>query len=82
VVGTAGSPGSYLVNTIPICDHHSLLFPPLCLTNIIVRHLPEWFPGAGFKKKARIWKKGVKDMPTIPFQFVKKELVSFPFLIC
>ncbi|KAF8509773.1 cytochrome P450 [Hysterangium stoloniferum] len=40
----------------------------------LLRHLPEWFPGAGFKKKARIWRKTVTDMPTIPFQFVKKEL--------
>jgi hypothetical protein len=42
-----------------------------------VSRLPEWFPGAGFKKKARIWRKRVIDLPTIPFQFVKKGLVSF-----
>ncbi|KAF8504989.1 cytochrome P450 [Hysterangium stoloniferum] len=40
----------------------------------LLRHVPEWFPGAGFKKTARIWRKTVTDMPTIPFKFVKKEL--------
>ncbi|KAF8523692.1 cytochrome P450 [Hysterangium stoloniferum] len=42
----------------------------------LLKYLPEWFPGAGFKKKARIWRKKVTDMPTIPFQFVKKELAA------
>jgi hypothetical protein len=41
-----------------------------------VKYLPEWFPGAGFQKKAKIWKKIVLDMPNVPFQFVKKQLVS------
>ncbi|KAF8523698.1 cytochrome P450 [Hysterangium stoloniferum] len=52
--------------------------PGSYLVNMIplLRHLPEWFPGAGFKKKARIWRKTVTDMPTTPFQFVKKELLA------
>jgi hypothetical protein len=44
--------------------------------NLEVKYLPEWFPGAGFKRKAKAWRKRVLDMPTKPFQFVKKELVS------
>jgi hypothetical protein len=42
-----------------------------------VRHLPEWLPGAGFKRKAKILRKKVIDMHTLPFQFVKEQLVSF-----
>ncbi|KAF8521782.1 cytochrome P450 [Hysterangium stoloniferum] len=42
----------------------------------ILQRLPEWFPGAGFQKKAKIWKKRVLDMPTIPFQWVKNELAA------
>jgi hypothetical protein len=41
-----------------------------------VKYLPQWFPGAGFQRKAKIWRKIVLDMPTAPFQFVKKQFVS------
>ncbi|KAF8523771.1 cytochrome P450, partial [Hysterangium stoloniferum] len=54
-----GTPGSYLVNTIPL-----------------LKRIPEWFPGAGFQRKAKIWKKTVLDMPTLPFQWVKNELAA------
>ncbi|KAF8523697.1 hypothetical protein BU17DRAFT_85522 [Hysterangium stoloniferum] len=51
-------------------------------TDIKVRYLPEWFPGAGFQKKVKILRKTILEMPTIPFQLVKKELVSFlPWLV-
>ncbi|KAF8523779.1 cytochrome P450 [Hysterangium stoloniferum] len=42
----------------------------------LLKHLPDWFPGADFQKKAKIWRKKVIDMPTAPFQFVKKELAA------
>lgn len=52
--------------------------PGSYLVNTIpaLKHLPDWFPGAGFQKKAKVWKKTVVDMPTVPFQFVKKELAA------
>jgi hypothetical protein len=56
------------------------LFPHNYLTNVTVKYLPEWFPGAGFKKKAKIWRKTVLNMPNAPFQFVKEQIVSvFPW---
>lgn len=35
-------------------------------------HVPEWFPGAGFKKTARLWRKNVMDCVNIPYNFAKQ----------
>ncbi|KAJ6457811.1 cytochrome P450 [Mycena vitilis] len=37
-----------------------------------LKYVPEWFPGAGFKKQARNWAKAVDAMPVVPYGFVKK----------
>ncbi len=41
-----------------------------------VRHLPNWFPGTDFKRKAREWAPQYLDMIGIPFDFVKQGIVS------
>jgi hypothetical protein len=43
---------------------------------MLVKHVPEWFPGAGFKRKARIWRKSLTDMNVVPFEAAKLALVS------
>lgn len=51
--------------------------------NILVKHVPEWFPGAGFKKKAREWRKLSEAMINEPYEMVKEKVVrilSFPQL--
>ena len=50
-----------------------LLRPPLFLT---VRYVPDWFPGTGWKAKARLLKKMFDSMAGVPFQFVKDQMVS------
>uniref|UniRef100_A0A0W0F3X5 Putative cytochrome P450 n=1 Tax=Moniliophthora roreri TaxID=221103 RepID=A0A0W0F3X5_MONRR len=42
----------------------------------ILRFLPEWFPGAGFKKTARLWAPLYDAMVDIPFNFVVKQLAA------
>ncbi|KAF8512832.1 cytochrome P450 [Hysterangium stoloniferum] len=37
-----------------------------------VKYVPEWFPGAGFQKKARIWREPTVEMCMKPFQVVKE----------
>ncbi|KAF8628141.1 hypothetical protein AX15_004074 [Amanita polypyramis BW_CC] len=39
-----------------------------------VRFLPEWFPGAGFKKTAKAWRKILHDMAEGPNQFAKQQI--------
>ncbi|KAG2070224.1 cytochrome P450 [Suillus decipiens] len=41
------------------------------LTNV-----PEWFPGAGFKRLARAWSKAREDMVTIPYKLVKDQMTA------
>ncbi|KAG7095910.1 hypothetical protein E1B28_006595 [Marasmius oreades] len=40
------------------------------------RHLPAWFPGAGFKKKAQIWKVKMQEFVDAPFLHAKKCVVE------
>ncbi|KAI0260713.1 cytochrome P450 [Gloeopeniophorella convolvens] len=42
------------------------LFPSL-------KHVPEWMPGAGFKKKAREWRKLSEAMINVPYDMVKEK---------
>jgi hypothetical protein len=37
-----------------------------------VKRVPEWFPGAGFKRFARVAKKKLDDSVITPFQHVKE----------
>jgi hypothetical protein len=41
-----------------------------------VKYVPEWFPGAGFQKKAKLWRQYVDEMRIRPFEVVKQDLVS------
>ncbi|CAI6099045.1 unnamed protein product [Clonostachys chloroleuca] len=40
----------------------------------ILRHIPSWCPGAGFKQTAIGWNREVLEAVNIPFQFVKRQL--------
>lgn len=41
-----------------------------------MKYIPDWFPGAGFKGKAKVWRKYVMAMIDNPFDYVKKSMVS------
>ncbi|KAI0350830.1 cytochrome P450 [Trametes cingulata] len=42
----------------------------------ILRHLPSWFPGAGFKREAEAWKPDVLALRNAPFDHVKREVTK------
>ncbi|KAL4246392.1 cytochrome P450 family protein [Abortiporus biennis] len=42
----------------------------------ILRYLPEWFPGAQFKRDAKKWRQSVFDMRNKPFELVKRSRVN------
>ncbi|KAK7438570.1 hypothetical protein VKT23_017905 [Stygiomarasmius scandens] len=48
------------------------------LVNLVpaLRHLPDWFPGTGFKRIAREWKATLDAMVDQPFNWVKQEMAS------
>ncbi|KAH7906297.1 cytochrome P450 [Hygrophoropsis aurantiaca] len=39
-----------------------------------LKHLPTWFPGAGFKRNAIVWKKKMEEFVDKPFEFVLDEM--------
>ncbi|KAK5994113.1 Cytochrome P450 monooxygenase CLM2 [Cladobotryum mycophilum] len=41
-----------------------------------LKHLPDWFPGTGFKKIAKTFRKEIRDALTIPFEFSRKLMTT------
>ena len=71
-ISTALVPGTFLVDIFPIrmgsspdVSTQTETFTPT------VKYVPEWFPGAGFKKFARVGKANIDHSITLPFQHVK-----------
>ena len=47
-----------------------------------VKYVPEWFPGAGFKRFAKAARANVADSVNLPFQHVKESFeVCEPLLL-
>jgi len=76
-------PGAYFVDVMPF--RKSLFLPSLLLEMITiscflslltVRYVPDWFPGAGWKTKAKEYARLTEDMAETPHQFVKDQMVS------
>ncbi|KAJ7016900.1 cytochrome P450 [Mycena alexandri] len=42
----------------------------------ILKHIPRWFPGAGFKRQAEEWRKLARDMSELPFAETKRQMAS------
>jgi hypothetical protein len=77
-------PGAFLVDVLPIrtCSpiftrsHDKLTF-----FTFPVKYVPEWFPGAGFKKTAKQWLATVNELAEKPYLMVKDEMVMFPLCL-
>jgi hypothetical protein len=76
---TSGSPGSVLVDFFParmsVCrisgNRSDIPF-------YLVRHIPTWMPGAGFKRHALRTRIKVRTMHDTPYEMVRKATVSRP----
>ena len=70
------APGAFMVDIIPACKlrindcRRSAIH-----ISYLVRYVPEWFPGAGFKRMAREWNATLQDMVDQPYKFVKDQMV-------
>ena len=40
-----------------------------------MKHVPSWFPGAEFKRKAKVWRQDTVAMLEEPFAMVKQKMV-------
>lgn len=72
-------PGAALVNTFPVCKHGFFIRSVEIPNFQTVQHLPEWCPGAGFKKFARECKKLTRELRDLPYNFVQKQMVLVLF---
>lgn len=44
----------------------------------VLKRVPAWFPGAGWKRTGEIFKQTLNDMADVPFRFVKEQMVCRP----
>ncbi|KAJ7142241.1 cytochrome P450 [Mycena epipterygia] len=42
----------------------------------LLKYVPDWFPGAGFKQKAKEWKQLGRELESLPFVEVKRQLAA------
>ena len=74
------APGGFMVNLVP---SRAYLFDAIYRNNSnsrIVRYIPAWFPGAGFKRTAALWAESLVNMVEQPYKYVKQQMVDFNFL--
>lgn len=77
------TPGAFLVDIIPA--RASLITSTVAVGKahgISVKYVPGWFPGAGFKRVAKEWKKVIKGAADVPFQYAKDEMVDYSRYTC
>ncbi|KAF7793486.1 hypothetical protein EIP86_004598 [Pleurotus ostreatoroseus] len=41
-----------------------------------LRHVPSWFPGAGWKRKAQVWRSELDELARIPYELVKSRIAQ------
>ncbi|KZT30484.1 cytochrome P450 [Neolentinus lepideus HHB14362 ss-1] len=41
-----------------------------------LKHVPEWFPGASFKRQAKEWRKLTRAMVDVPFTMIKQNITA------
>ncbi|KAI0712878.1 hypothetical protein C8Q72DRAFT_222129 [Fomitopsis betulina] len=76
----AGSPSASLVDSIPICELRRGSIRAVPCTHcqypyIIVRYMPTWLPGSGWKRKALDVRKLMHEVMSIPYEKTKEAVV-------
>jgi hypothetical protein len=74
-------PGRFLVDNIPLRMFPSIISLIRLLTFAVVQYLPDWFPGAGFKKYGAETQVLHRKMRDDPHEVVKSGIVCVLFLI-
>ncbi|KAF5341606.1 hypothetical protein D9758_014087 [Tetrapyrgos nigripes] len=46
----------------------------------VLKHIPDWFPGAGFKRQAKEWNKSASAMAVVPMEFAKDAIAKGDFI--
>jgi hypothetical protein len=72
----AAVPGAWLVDIIPYCRYLVNFSLNSQLLTELVRYLPGWLPGAGFKRTASYWRKTLMDLVEKPYAFVRQQMTQ------
>jgi len=72
--GKAAVPGAWVVDMVQFREC-SACFEGKA-NQFAVRYLPDWFPGAGFKRTARQWRATLTDLTERPYAFVKHQMAQ------
>jgi hypothetical protein len=72
----ATAPGLYYVDCVPLSEKLALFSIPQNANTFVVKYIPSWLPGAGFKRKAKKYALVLQDLVEIPHNYVKSQLVS------
>jgi hypothetical protein len=78
----AMAPGRYLVDAIPICKPFTRNILGLYLSGYLVKHVPAWFPGAGFQRLAQELQALQRRMLDTPIGVVRAQMVSIRACSC
>jgi hypothetical protein len=68
--------GAFMVDVIPSCRFIASEQGWCLIPSLTVAYVPDWFPGAGFKIKAKQWRATLDEMVQKPYQFVKDQMVG------
>ena len=69
-------PGRWLVDSLPFCKPSSYVLRRQNSASRLVRYLPDWLPGTGFKRVAKRFRKTNMEQAIRPHEFVEKQLVG------
>ena len=70
-------PGKFLVEFVPIRMYFFHIFIKEWFDiHPTVRFLPDWFPGAGFKRQAKEVGRETSNIDCVPFDWAKTQIVS------
>ncbi|EJC98989.1 cytochrome P450 [Fomitiporia mediterranea MF3/22] len=42
----------------------------------LLKHIPDWIPGTGFKRTAALWRKVLTELTEVPYAFVKQQMAA------
>jgi len=79
-MGTTLVPGKFLPDIVPIrtCLYTQAVTYKRLTNPLVVRHIPDWFPGTGFKAVAKEARDKFKISINGPFEYVKNALKVSP----
>ncbi len=70
---------AFLVDVFPIRPSRPLFSRVILLLTIanefVVKYVPAWFPGAGWKQKAKLYRGYLEEMLLTPYELVKRQMV-------